>query len=213
MSGTKARVQGPKKRNAAFWPGFFRLSRTLHAYLSAFAFLALMFFSATGLTLNHPEWLAGRRAPEDVRMVRVPADAVTAARAAAEPERALGAAVARVTPVVGGYASGEILDGEALLRFEGPAGTTDVTLSLDTGEAEVASRRAGLVAMLNDLHKGKAAGPGWKLLIDVCAVLFLVLSVLGYVLFFSLRYRLKLSLILTALSLVVLVGAAVLLVS
>ena len=35
---------------------FFRLCRMLHAYLSAFAFLALFFFSATGILLNHPEW-------------------------------------------------------------------------------------------------------------------------------------------------------------
>jgi hypothetical protein len=185
----------------------YRLARMLHAYLSAFAFLALIFFSLTGLTLNHPDWLAGRRQPEETRELSLPPAAVAAALKAEDPARALGAAVERAARVTGSYASGEVLGDEALLRFEGPTGTTDVTVSTATGRTELASRRAGLVATLNDLHKGKAAGAAWKLVIDVSAVLFILLSVIGYVIFFSLRFRLPLSLVLTGLSLVVLVGA------
>ena len=191
--------------------GFYRVARMLHAYLSAFAFLALLFFSITGLTLNHPDWLGGRRPPEQTRVVRIARADIDQALKAASPPRALAEAVSRVTPLVGPYASGDIVDGQALLRLEGPAGVTDITVTLATGEAEVATRRAGFVAMLNDLHKGKAAAPGWRLLIDTSAVLFIVLSVLGYVLFFSLRFRLPLSLFLTGISLVVLVAGAVLL--
>ena len=35
---------------------FYRHSRYVHGWLSAFAFLTLLFFSVTGLLLNHPEW-------------------------------------------------------------------------------------------------------------------------------------------------------------
>lgn len=185
---------------------FYRLCRMLHGYLSAFAFLALIFFSITGLTLNHPDWLAGRP-PERTRIVQVPKSELDLALTAADPGEALAAAVGRLTPLVGAYASGEVLDGEALLRLEGPPGRSDITLDTATGRAEVATQAAGAVALLNDLHKGKAAGGPWKLLIDASAVLFIVLSVLGYVLFFSLRFRLKLSLILTAASLALLLGA------
>jgi hypothetical protein len=185
----------------------YRLARMLHAYLSAFAFLALIFFSLTGLTLNHPDWLAGRRQPEETREVALAPAAVAAALKADDPARALAAAVERAHPVPGAYASGEVLDGEALLRFEGPTGTTDVTVTTATGRAELATRRAGLVATLNDLHKGKAAGAAWKLVIDLSAVLFILLSLIGYVIFFSMRFRLPLSLILTGVSLVALVGA------
>jgi hypothetical protein len=48
--------------------------------------------------------------------------------------------------------------------------------------------------------------------IDLSAWLVLALSLIGYVLFFSLRFRLKTSLMLTAVSLAVLVGIAWLLV-
>src|SRR5690242_20539981 len=41
---------------------FYRQCRLWHGWLSAFAFLALMFFSATGLLLNHPEWFGDNSA-------------------------------------------------------------------------------------------------------------------------------------------------------
>lgn len=192
--------------------GFYRLCRMLHAYLSAFAFLALMFFSVTGLTLNHPDWV--RKDPvERVLNVTLPKADLDVALKAKDPPRALAEAVGRRAKLIGGYQSGEILDGEALLRLEGPSGATDITLSLATGKADIGTRRAGFGAMLNDLHKGKTAGPVWSLVIDIAAVLFLLLSVIGYVLFFSLRFRLKPSLILTAVSLVALVGVVALFVA
>jgi hypothetical protein len=35
------------------------LVRWLHIYLSMFGFATLIFFSLTGITLNHPDWLLG----------------------------------------------------------------------------------------------------------------------------------------------------------
>jgi hypothetical protein len=202
----KSRPAAKPKPKGGFDKGaLFRLSRMLHAYLSAFAFLALIFFSVTGLTLNHPEWLAGRPR-EEVRKVHVPKAEIETALTAPEPERALAAAVGRRAPLRGRYASGEMLDGEALLRLEGPSGVTDITLTTATGEGEVSVRAASAVQALNDLHKGKAAGKAWSWAIDVSAVVFILLSVIGYVLFFSLRLRLKPSLALTAVSLALLLG-------
>jgi hypothetical protein len=210
-SSVRARPRGGGVSSAG---GFYRLARMLHGYLSAFAFLILLFFSITGLTLNHPEWLAGRRSPERTVVVQVPRIEIAQAMQgpASTAARALARSVGHVTPLVGAYASGDIADGQALIRLEGPRGVTDVTVTLATGQAEVTTRRATAVAMLNDLHKGKAAGRVWKLVIDASAGLFILLSLLGYVLFFSLRLRLKLSLILTGLSLALLVGAMMLLV-
>jgi hypothetical protein len=215
MAAKPARKPRPKSSGGGGMGGFYRLCRMLHAYLSAFAFLALIFFSVTGLTLNHPEWLAGRRPAERTVTVAVPVAEVQKAMEFLSPERerVLAAAVGRRTPLVGAFASGEVFDDEALLRLEGPAGVSDVTLSLRTGEAEVSSRRATAVSLLNDLHKGKATAAPWKLLIDVSAGLFILLSVIGYVLFFSLRFRLPLSLILTGVSLLVMLATFVLFVA
>ena len=38
---------------------FYRLARDWHGYLSALAFLALIFFASTGVLLNHPGLLQG----------------------------------------------------------------------------------------------------------------------------------------------------------
>jgi hypothetical protein len=210
MTGAPKPGKGNARARAASGGGLrmgevYRVCRMLHAYLSAFAFLALLFFAFTGLTLNHPTWLA-QRPGEQVRHVAIPKAEVDAAMRTSDPGRALGAAVARLTPLKGRYASGEVLDGEALLRFEGPAGSSDAAVQVATGETEVGVRPAGLVATLNDLHKGKAAGGAWRWVIDISAVVVILLSLIGYVLFFSLRFRLRTSLILTGLSLAALLG-------
>ena len=75
---------------------------------------------------------------------------------------------------------------------------------------KAATRKADAVTILNDLHRGKNAGAAWKWLIDISAVIFLVLSLVGYILFFSLRHRLVQTMALTVVSLGALVGIFVL---
>jgi hypothetical protein len=179
---------------------FYRLCRMLHAYLSAFAFLALIFFSITGLLLDHPEWLRSRARETQVRLA-VPVADLARARAAADPGAAMAAAVARMTPLLGAYRSGEIDDGQANIRFEGVKGASTVLLDVKTGQADVTVEHATALSMIGDLHRGKHAALAWRIVIDASAVLILLLSVIGYVLFFSLRFRLRTSLALTGASL------------
>jgi hypothetical protein len=189
------------------WGAFFRWSRWLHGYLSAFAFLSLMFFSATGLVLNHQDWL-DRLQPKDVMSVTMvdPATLAAATRLT-DPGPALAKAVAAKALLLGAYKSAEIADGEALIRLEGTKGTSDIAVDLATGKAEIMLSRRPLLMTLDELHKGRDAGAAWKLGIDISAVLFLVLSVIGYLLFFSLRLRLKTSLLVTTASILLMVGA------
>jgi hypothetical protein len=77
-----------------------------------------------------------------------------------------------------------------------------------TGATELSAQHARLVDTLNDLHRGKNAGKAWRLVIDLSAAVVLALSVIGYVLFFSLKFRLRTALLLTGASLAVLVGVA-----
>lgn len=185
---------------------FYRTSRMLHAYISAFAFLALMFFSVTGILLNHPTWLQGEARAEQSVTAQIPAADIAAALKADDPPSALADTVTRRVKLRGAYKSGELLDGEAMLRLEGATGTTDIILNLHTGLAEATIQPATATSIVNDLHKGTNAGAAWRLLIDVTAVLVLALSLIGYVLFFSLRFRLKTSLVLTVASLAVFIG-------
>jgi len=209
---TKAPTKQAKSRpKAAFGKAaFYRLARDWHGYLSALAFLALAFFSVTGLLLNHPEWIPAQGdSPESTVEIRLTPAEIQAAQAAKEPAKALAAVIEKKTLTSGAFQSGEVIDGEAQLRLEGVNGATDILVDLEAGKAEVTVQKARLVDTLNDLHKGKNSGAVWKAIIDASAILVLALSVIGYVLFFSLRFRLRTSLVLTAVSLVALVGAVV----
>lgn len=185
---------------------FYRQCRLWHGYLSAFAFLSLMFFSLTGLLLNHPDWLKQEEAGPIETRVHVSHDAIAAAMNLDDKPRALAELLSAQHAVSGVYASGEVEDGEAYLRFDGVGGNASVVLDLKTGAAEITSRKADAVTILNDLHRGKNAGAAWKWLIDISAVIFLVLSLVGYILFFSLRHRLMQTMALTVVSLGALVG-------
>ena len=48
------------KKDVAGW------TRWLHIYLSMFSFTGLLFFSITGITLNHPGWIDGKQKVEQV---------------------------------------------------------------------------------------------------------------------------------------------------
>ena len=65
---------------------------------------------------------------------------------------------------------------------------------------------ATVLTVLNDLHRGKNAGTAWKWLIDLSAGLFLALSLIGYILFFSMRHKLPTVLLLTLGSIGILAG-------
>ena len=194
---TDPQAARPRPRAGFNMGGFYRLNRTLHGYFSAFAFISLMFFSLTGVTLNHPDWFAHRPA-EVSRTVELPAADVRAAMASSDQAASLAAALKARAPVLGTYLNGDVFEGEALLQFEGPRGGTTATILLDSRMAEISTRPASMVSMLNDLHTGKNAGAAWKLFIDISAAIFIALSVIGFILFFSLRFRLATSLALTA---------------
>lgn len=203
---TKA-AQGAPKPKAGFNKGeFYRQCRMLHAYFSAFAFLALIFFSITGVMLNHADWFEGLSPAETTTEATVPAAALAQAKAAPDPAKALAEAVAIQVPVNGAFSSGDIMGDQALLRFDGPKGTTDAEVDLTTGKANLRGTAAPLLLMIQDLHRGKNSGEAWRWVLDLSAYLILALSLIGYILFFSLRFRLRISLILTGVSLIAMIG-------
>lgn len=176
---------------------FYRLCRTWHGYLSAVAFGALGFFALTGILLNHPDWFPESSGGAQHFETVIAAPDLRAALAAPAPEAALGLLVARDPRVRGAYASGDNLGDEAMLRFEGVRGNTDASVDLATGHVAFDVEKAGVLRAINDLHRGKNAGAIWKAAIDIVGALVLVLSLIGFVLFFSLRFRLATSLALT----------------
>lgn len=70
---------------------------------------------------------------------------------------------------------GELVEGELSLNYKGPGYNASVYIDLTTGMADIESSNYGVVALLNDLHKGRNSGEVWKAFIDITALLMIFL--------------------------------------
>ena len=183
---------------------FYRHSRYVHGWLSAFAFLTLLFFSVTGLLLNHPEWFEPTKTEQTTQLI-LPESVLKSIKQQENPSDTILNYVRQQQNVVGRYQSSEVMDNEVMIRLESPAGATDIWVMADTGETEITQKPASTVSMLNDLHRGKNSGLAWSWLIDISAIIVIALSLVGYILFLSIKTRLVTHLVLTAVSLALII--------
>ena len=183
---------------------FYRHARYVHGWLSAFAFIALFFFSLTGLFLNNPQWF-NSDAQEQVHTLKLPTELSEKLLQQENPSDAVLAYVRQQEQLIGHYKSSEVMDNEVMIRLESPAGSTDIWAMLDTGEVEITNKEATTVSLINDLHRGKNTSKAWSLFIDISSIVVLILSIAGYILFLSIKTRLKTHLALTALSLLAII--------
>jgi hypothetical protein len=179
---------------------FFRWCRIIHGWLSAFAFLMLCFFSVTGILLNHPEWeIGGQVNPIEKQFTLSPAQ-INLIQSAQVPAEALSVIAAKEIAVVGVYNDGDRVGNEIFARMQGVRGITDLHANLGTGLVLAVVEPAPTGKLLNELHRAEHAGKVWRLVVDAVAVLLILMSVIGYLIFLSLRFRMRTALILTAVS-------------
>ena len=183
---------------------FYRHSRYVHGWLSAFAFLTLLFFSVTGLLLNHLESFELTETEQTTQLI-LPESVLKSIKQQENPSDTILNYVRQQQNVVGRYQSSEVMDNEVMIRLESPAGATDIWVMADTGETEITQKPASTVSMLNDLHRGKNSGLAWSWLIDISAIIVIALSLVGYILFLSIKTRLVTHLVLTAASLALII--------
>lgn len=188
----KDRFYGPNRQK--WWKKkkneMYRTSRKLHTYVSAAAFLLLLFFAFSGLLLNHPEWFQGERA-ETEQVIILDINILQQATSTEFPAAALAAAVQQLTPVPGKLSSFEDLGDGYQLAFRGLGGSGSVFVDTETGETEVRIRHATLTDKIHVLHKGKNTGALWSWIIDLTAYMTLGLSLFGFIILFTVKMRLK----------------------
>lgn len=196
--GTGEEKRGPTRGDV------YRQARIWHGYLSALAFLALIFFSATGILLNHPDWLQSDPvAPSEQAFTLAPED-LARVRAAPDPPAEIAKLAAGRLDLAGAYRSGETAGKDVFIRMDGVRGLSDIRADLETGEVAAVVERYPAIPVLNGLHRAEHSGQAWRLAVDAIAILLIVTSLLGLVLFLSLRFRLATSLALIGASLVIL---------
>lgn len=191
----------------------YRQLRLWHGYLSAAAFLILIFFAATGLLLNHPDWFAGELPPAVEQEVQLSPAEIEALRTANVPGERLVELLDGRVETAGAYLEGNLLGDDLFVRLQGVKGSTTLIADLRDGRVAVTLEPEHPLNVLNELHRGERAGEAWRWLIDISAVLLIALSIVGYSIFLSLRNRLSTALALTGLSLLAMVGLFVFLVS
>jgi len=145
--------------------------RWLHIYTSMVSLLVVLFFAATGVTLNHPDWLAGERTEEVTGTL--PATWKTAKGidwlVVAEHLRA-------AHGVHGTVADRREDDREGSLTFRAPGYSADAFINVRDGSYKLTVSYQGAVGVLNDLHRGRDAGNAWAWLIDVSGVFLVFLT-------------------------------------
>jgi hypothetical protein len=160
-----------------------------HWISSAVALLGLLFFSITGITLNHAESLeAGKQDYSTVRKPVPPAIVATLraeiqqyGEGEAEPTEALRAWIRDAFKVDTAGRSADWKSDEITLTLERPGGDAWLKVNLAGGNAEYHVTNAGWVAYLNDLHKGRHTGSAWSWFIDLIAAACVIFAVTGFV--------------------------------
>ena len=164
-------------------------SRWLHIYTSMTSFVIVFFFAVTGWTLNHAERFSGRE--HTTRGTGTVDSAWTNSGSGAVRRDEIVDALRRAQHVSGAVTDFRADDDQVSITFKGPGYSADATIDRRTGKYELTESRLGLVAIANDLHKGRDAGGAWKLVIDVSAALLTFVSLTGLILiYFIHKHRL-----------------------
>ena len=162
---------------------------TWHWISSAMALVGILFFSVTGLTLNHAERLESGQQSYQVVRKPVPAGLVTALKddirrngeGDAGPSEPLRAYIREAFGIDTQGRSAEWREDEIRFSLERPGGDAWLKLDLARGSAEYHVSDAGWVAYFDDLHKGRHTGRAWAWFIDLLAVACVMFALTGLV--------------------------------
>ncbi|TIX51687.1 PepSY-associated TM helix domain-containing protein [Alteraurantiacibacter aquimixticola] len=168
-----------RSARASFWK---RQLRQWHWISSALCLALVMLFAVTGITLNHAGFFESEGVSELNEFELPPAVVEQLAEIETEAPLSddLASAIRESTGVdlSGHLARNEY--GEMVFDLARPGVDGNLVLDLNEGRAYHEEIDRGTVAMLNDLHKGRNAGPVWSLLIDLAAVCFIIFALTGF---------------------------------
>jgi hypothetical protein len=156
---------------------FLSFSRFIHVYVSMALLTLMIFFSVTGITLNHPEWFDNNKSNVTEVDFIVPSQLLTP-----KSEGDLLTFLLKANHLNGNRLSIERDTSELFITDKGPGAYLSLTIELNSGEAFKEATDYGYWALFNDLHKGRNSGVFWRFIIDLSAVLMIVFSLTGFIL-------------------------------
>lgn len=159
-------------------------TRWLHIYLSMVSFAIVFFFAVTGITLNHADWFTGQQRTSQFR------GRMKSNWLGPKVEKLEVVEYLRKTHAVRGAVSDFRVDeAQCSVTLKGPGYSADAFVDRATGAYELTVTAMGLVAILNDLHKGRDTGGAWSWVIDISAWLLVLVSLSGMVLLWFIHRR------------------------
>ena len=163
-----------------------KATRWLHTYLSMISLALVLFFGATGITLNHPSWTFGMNGSQETLTGTLPpgfetngtVDFLAISQFMTE------------THGVRGDATDDSADAtQGSMSFKGPGYAADLFFDVATGTYDLSVDQQGVLAVMNDLHKGRNTDGPWNWTIDVAGGLLVAVAVTGLGLQFFLKRR------------------------
>lgn len=153
------------------------LLRWLHIYLSMTSFVIVLFFAATGLTVNHPSWLGTQKS--SLRQGMVDASFLSATPGKPYEPLRLVDAIRHAQKFHGQVEELRIDDEQISYSMRAPGYSADVFVNRASGHYDATVVSYGAMAFVNDLHRGRDAGPYWKWINDLCAGFLCIVSLSG----------------------------------
>lgn len=161
------------------------IARLIHVYVSMALLTLLLFFSVTGITLNHPEWFSSHQAQvieKEVTIERISGLAIATDIINEQQQRIVTSEIEQKFSVSLLNVEPEIMSGELFYSIKKAGKNTTIAVDVETGEAFYEQTHYGWWAVLNDLHKGRNTSNFWGWIIDISSVLFIVFAISGFIL-------------------------------
>lgn len=162
--------------------GFWRNQlRQWHWISSAVSLMGLLLFAVTGFTLNHAAQIEAQ--PKITKIEKQVPPATLAGLASVTANVSLTPVQATaIRSAVGIDVRGATVDADddgIYLTLSAPGADSTLEISRIDGHATYERTDRGLIAVLNDLHKGRHSGPVWAMFIDLIAIACVVFAVTG----------------------------------
>lgn len=163
-------------------PSFWRNQlRQWHWISSALCLVGMILFSVTGFTLNHAS--AIEAAAKITTWEKDLSAETLALLGTAEDKAVLPAGLAKAIRADTGInvkrAVAEVSEEEVYLAMPGPGLDEWMAIERETGFTTYERSHRGIIAVLNDLHKGRNSGPAWSVFIDVIAIASVIFCLTG----------------------------------
>lgn len=161
------------------------IARLIHVYVSMALLTLLLFFSVTGITLNHPEWFSSHQAQvieKEVTIERISDLTIATDNINEQQQRIITSEIEQKFSVSLLKIEPEIMSGELFYSIKKAGKNTTIAVDVETGEAFYEQTHYGWWAVLNDLHKGRNTSNFWSWIIDLSSVLFIVFAISGFIL-------------------------------